>query len=342
MDLPDPRMLVDNNDNLNDEQNSTTNEQEEKETNIPHEDILPSLFVREMTHGGEWYPTDERLDQMMKAAFYYAPAKDEEQENVVGIISPHSCYSVCLKTAAKAYARIDPTRYHNIIILGTCHHIPLPSCLVSQASEVMTPFGNIKVNKNICHSLVNEHSSLFSYMQQDVDDNEHSLEMQYPLIKYVFGNQDVEIIPILVGSLNDEREEKITNILKPLITAPDSLFIISSDFTHWGEIFKFTAFANSKKPLSMQPQLFDTKAMQIIEGFNFDHFRFHIEEIKGSICGCFAICLILHILHSGYKTELVDRTQLCQILCSTDFSISYVAVVFRRDGSIIEEEVNDA
>ena len=327
----------------NDDTNSINNnqEEEEKEQDLPHEEIKPSLFVREMTHGGDWYPTDDRLEQMMKAAFYYAPAKDEEQQNVVGIISPHSCYSVCLKTAAKAYARIDPTSYQNIIILGTCHNIPLPSCLVSQASEVMTPFGNIAVNKEICRKLVNEHSSLFSYMPEDVDDKEHSLEMQYPLIKYVFGNQDPKIIPILVGSLNDEREEKIANILKPIITAPGTLFIISSDFTHWGEIFKFTDFANSKKPLSIQPQLFDNKAMQIIDGFNYDHFRFHIEEIKGSICGCYAICLILHILHQGYRAELVDRTQLCQILCSTDFSISYVAVVFRGDGNFVEEEETD-
>ncbi|KAK8881565.1 hypothetical protein M9Y10_004309 [Tritrichomonas musculus] len=334
-----PQVLDDNDENINQEQEA--NEQNEEEQDQKLEDIEASRFTREMTHGGEWYPTDEQLDQMMKASFYYAPATDREQKNVVGIIAPHSCYSVCLKTAAKAYARIDPTEYQNIYILGTCHNIPLAACMVSQASEVITPFGSIKVNEDICHSLVNEHRSLFQYMPEYVDDNEHSLEMQYPLIRYVFGDQNPKIIPILVGSLNDEREEKIANILKPLITAPGSLFIISSDFTHWGEIFKFTQFANMKKPLSSQPLLFDNKAMQIIAGFNYDHFRFHIEEIKGSICGCYAICLMLHILNEGYKAEMVDRTQLSQILCSTDFSISYVAIVFRTDDVVPEEEENN-
>ncbi|OHS94239.1 hypothetical protein TRFO_11329 [Tritrichomonas foetus] len=315
----------------------TENEDPNKKKGIPVI-TTPSHFVREMTHGGEWYPTDQTLENWMKAAFYYAPCEESEKENLVGIIAPHSCYSVCLKTAAKAYARIDPCAFDSVIILGTCHNLALPACLISMASEVKTPFGNLTVDTNLCQQLVDTDPSLFSYMTEEVDNAEHSLEMQYPLIKYVFGDLPINIVPILVGSLNDEREQKITQILKPFIVREKNLFIISSDFTHWGELFRFTNFASMRKPLSHQPQLFDEKAMNIISGFNYEHFKFHIEEIKGSICGCYAICLILHILHKGYKAEKIDRTQLCQILCSTDFSISYMAVAFRVNTEAQEEE----
>lgn len=317
--------------NLNDQQDRNNNE----ETQDPF--VEPSLFVRGMTHGGDWYPTDDRLESMMKAAFYYAPCEEEEKSNVVGIISPHSCYSVCLRTAAKSYARIDPTSYQNVIILGTCHHIALPACLVSQASEVMTPFGNIPVNTEICRKLCHDYPSVFSYMSEEVDNNEHSLEMQYPLIKYVFGHQDVKITPILVGCLNDEREAQIAQALKPILKNSGTLFIISSDFMHWGEIFKFTQFQNQMKPLQAQPELFDKRAISIITQFNYEHFKFYIEEIKGSICGCYAICLILLLLSKGYTAHLIDRTQLCEILCPTDFSISYVAMTFKISNDFTEE-----
>ena len=322
------------------EENNSSDKNGEKSKN-PITEPIP--FVRQMTHGGDWYPTDlSAIDKMMKAAFYYAPTTFEDRQNLVGIIAPHSCYSVCLKTAAKAYARIEPSSFNRIIILGTCHNIALPACLVSMATEVVTPYGNITVDTDLCQQLVDADSSLFSYMTQEVDNAEHSLEMQYPLIKYVFGDNDIKITPMLVGCLNDDREQRIVDILKPIITAERTLFIISSDFTHWGELFHFTNFASMRKPISYQPLLFDEKAMNIIAGFNYDHFKFHIEEIKGSICGCYAICLILHILHKGYKAEQIDRTQLCQILCSTDFSISYMAIAFRsKDGEPEEEDEDD-
>jgi AmmeMemoRadiSam system protein B len=297
-------------------------------------------YVREMTHGGDWYPTDSTLEQMMKASFYYAPTTEEQKKDVVGIISPHSCYSVCLRTAAKGYARINPDNYDKIIILGTCHHIPLPGVLVSDASEVVTPFGNIQVNVDVCKELCETCPEFFSLMSKEVDDAEHSLEMQYPLIKWVFGDRPITIIPMLVGSLNEDRETRIAPILKPLITAERTVFIISSDFTHWGELFKFTGFANLRKPLAYQMRLFDEKAMHIIAGFNYDHFRFHIEEMSGSICGCYAICLMLRVLKNGYDVEMVDRSELCQVLCPTDFSISYLAVSFTLKGDVPEEEEN--
>ena len=297
-------------------------------------------FVREMTHGGDWYPTDATLEQMLKASFYYAPVNDDEKQRLVGIISPHSCYSVCLKTAAKSYARVDPDSYDRVVILGTCHHRALAACLVSDATECVTPFGNLEVDVDECKKLCEDTPDMFAKMTEAEDNAEHSLEMQYPLLKWVFRDRPLKIIPILVGSLSEEREAKIVPIIRDLVTRERTLFVISTDFTHWGEIFKFTGFANMRKPLSAQVPLFDEKAMNIISGFNYDHFRFHIEEVSGSICGCYAICLMLHVLRRGYSVQQFDRSELCQVLCPTDFSISYIAAGFyaKPEGEAEEEE----
>jgi AmmeMemoRadiSam system protein B len=297
-------------------------------------------YVREMTHGGEWYPTDGSLAQMMKASFFYAPVTDEDKVSVVGIMSPHSCYSVCLRTAAKAYARVNPDNYDTVVLLGTCHHRPLAGCLVSAASIARTPFGDLVIDTAGCQGLCESDPNLFALMSKEVDDAEHSLEMQYPLIKWVFGERPVALIPILVGSLNEEREAAVGAILKPVLTANRTLFVISSDFTHWGEIFHFTKMHNPRKPLPQQLKLFDEKAENVIAQFNVMHFRFLIEEMNGAICGCYSIALVISVLsRKKYAAATVDRSELCVLKTTKDFSISYVAMVFTHlEGDIAEEE----
>jgi AmmeMemoRadiSam system protein B len=300
-------------------------------------------YVRGMTHGGDWYPTDGSLEPMMKASFFYAPTTEADTANVVGLISPHSCYSVCLRTAAKGYARVHPDNYDTVIILGTCHHRPLPGCLVSDASVAQTPFGELEIDVEGCKNLCTADPNLFTLMTKEVDDAEHSLEMQYPLLKWVFGDRGVKLIPILVGCLNEEREKGVGTVLKPLIRSPRTLFVISSDFTHWGEIFRFTRMATARKPLSQQLKLHDEKAQNVISQFNVEHFRFLIEDMNGAICGCYAISLILSVLdRKRYQAVTVDRSELCTLVSPKDFSISYVSMVFTKlEGEIPEEEEDD-
>lgn len=302
--------------------------------------IIVMSYVRKASHGGEWYPTDpKKLTTYMEASFYYTNAKPHKKVGVRGIISPHSCYDVCLRTAAHSYARIDPDLYDKIIVFGTCHHMSLSTILVSEASSVETPFGPINVDTETCKQFVEEKPEYFAFMSQEADEAEHSLEMQYPIIKYVFGDRDIQIIPFLVGSLNEQREDFISEYLKPYFNQERTLFIISTDFTHWGEYFHFTEYAIMKKrELGIQLELFDDKAINIISAFNYEHFRFHIEEISGSICGCYSICLALHILGTENIFEKVYRSELCKLKTFQDFSISYIAGVFYDAQTAIEEE----
>ena len=297
-------------------------------------------YIRRASHLGEWYPNKEELEKMLKASFFYTNKDENLRNDVIGILSPHSCYSVCLRTAAHSYSRIDPNNYDKIFIFGTCHHIPLTSCLISNASELETPFGNLKVDVETCQNIYELSNSNVRFMTQEEDEAEHSLEMQFPIIKYLFEDKNIEIIPLLIGSLNENVEEFMANLLRPMILTSRTLFIISSDFTHWGELFHFTSFANGKKPLEQQLLLHDERAMNIISAFNYEHFRFHIEEISCSICGSFSICLILHILSSNYRFEKVYRSELSPIKSSKDFSISYVAAAFYPNSEIDNFEEN--
>ena len=54
------------------------------------------------------------------------------------------------------------------------------------------------------------------------------------------------VVPILVGSLSPDREVKYGRIFAKYLADPSNLFIISSDFCHWGKRFRYQEYDQSK------------------------------------------------------------------------------------------------
>lgn len=50
------------------------------------------------------------------------------------------------------------------------------------------------------------------------------------------------IVPVLVGSLSPDREAAYGRIFARYLAEPQNLFIISSDFCHWGQRFRYTYY----------------------------------------------------------------------------------------------------
>jgi len=76
-------------------------------------------------------------------------------------------------------------------------------------------------------------------MPKQVDEEEHSIEMHLPYLKKVFGDK-VKIVPILVGNLTKDKEQQYGKVLaKYMDNGEENLFVISSDFCHWGMSFDY-------------------------------------------------------------------------------------------------------
>ena len=54
------------------------------------------------------------------------------------------------------------------------------------------------------------------------------------------------VVPILVGSLSPDKEVKYGRIFAKYLADPSNLFIISSDFCHWGQRFRYTEYDETK------------------------------------------------------------------------------------------------
>ncbi|GAA5837358.1 hypothetical protein JCM11251_004976 [Rhodosporidiobolus azoricus] len=204
--------------------------------------------VRQASHAGSWYTDSGRkLDQQLSgwlAATENPQDGDALKEAPVrgckAIIGPHAGYSYSGPAAAFAYRSIDVENIKRVFVLGPSHHYYLDGCALSQCSEYATPIGDLPLDRNTISEL--EATGEFELMDQSTDEDEHSIEMHLPYIRKIFEGRDIEIVPILVGSISTSSEQKYGALLAPYLADPSTFFVVSSDFCHWGSRFRYTHY----------------------------------------------------------------------------------------------------
>lgn len=86
-----------------------------------------------------------------------------------------------------------------------------------------TPLGNVEIDKKI-----NEELKEFGFINDEAFIQEHSVEIQLPLIQTIFDN--VKIVPILIGKAD---YKTVSKIIEKYYDNEDLGFIISSDLSHF-------------------------------------------------------------------------------------------------------------
>lgn len=78
-----------------------------------------------------------------------------------------------------------------------------------------------------------------------------------------FRNQ-FTIVPILVGSISTDVEGIYGEILAPYLADPQNLFVISSDFCHWGKRFSYTYYDECCGPIHKSIEKLDKNVSRSI------------------------------------------------------------------------------
>ncbi|KRY75374.1 Protein MEMO1, partial [Trichinella pseudospiralis] len=246
---------------------------------------------RPCSHAGSWYSADEndlrsQLEDWLSAVkTNHGPAK--------AIISPHAGYCYCGASAAYAYKQIDPNIVDRIFILGPSHHVCLSGCAVSKFNSYGTPFYNLTIDQQVNSELIE--TGLFEKMELITDTAEHSIEMQLPYIAHVMQSRKgaFTIVPILVGSLTPSRQSAYGHILSRYLADDRSLFIISTDFCHWGHRFHFTKYDKTVGEIHSSIERLDREGMKIIESLDSAAFNDYLKRTGNTICGRHPISVLL-------------------------------------------------
>ena len=133
-----------------------------------------------------------------------------------------------------------------VFLLGPSHTLYLAGCAASQQAFYATPLGDLEVDQTTIAEL--RKTGNFDNWRSRPEEEEHSLEMHLPyiykMLSKAFKSSDdfPSLVPILVGATKGKTEKEYGNIFAPYLADPTSVFIISSDFCHWGERFQYTRY----------------------------------------------------------------------------------------------------
>ncbi|ORX72299.1 UPF0103-domain-containing protein [Linderina pennispora] len=311
------------------------------------------MTSRKATHAGSWYTeSGDRLDRELQGWLNIVPAAVEEIVPAGGtraIIGPHAGYSYSGPNAAYAYKCVDIAKVKRVFLLGPSHHIYLDNCALSACSEYETPLGNIAIDKDTIGELRGK--GTWRTMSLEADEDEHSLEMHLPYIYKTFESkiQEIKLVPILVGNLSFQKEKYYGEILAPYLDNEENLFVISSDFCHWGSRFRFTYYRGSEqqrpvklqssdrrrpdgKPIWQSIERLDWDGMEAIVDTDHSAFRQYLEETGNTICGRHPIGVLLAAVNhlfpnhtEGPVLRFVKYDQSSKVAFPTDSSVSYAS-----------------
>ncbi|KAF9327373.1 hypothetical protein BGZ91_001498 [Linnemannia elongata] len=333
------------------------------------------MSARNASHAGSWYSaTGKELDRQLEGWLNKAGQEASTGQDpfpipgLRAIIAPHAGYSYSGPAAGFAYKTIQPELFKRVFILGPSHHVYLRGCALTKCVRYETPLGDLIIDQAINKEL--QKTGEFETMSRDTDEDEHSIEMHLPYVYKVFEDHidEVRIVPILVGALNKTSEQSYGKILAPYLDDPRNLFIVSSDFCHWGTRFDYTYYAADDNPSSVIESLaprkggkknfiptegvrkihesiehLDREGMETIEKRDHGEFCRYLARTKNTICGRHPIGVLLAALEhqqqqqqqqqhaeKSYRIRFVHYSQSSHVLSTLDSSVSYASAFVQQ------------
>jgi AmmeMemoRadiSam system protein B len=305
------------------------------------------MVSRRATHCGSWYTEssdllERQLDSWLRSSAAASSESSENAHSIRAIIGPHAGYAYSGETAAYAYKfLLKMEGIKRIFILGPSHHFYLTKCALSKCDVYETPLGHLALDKDCIAEL--KSIGEFDDMPVNIDEDEHSIEMHLPYVVKCLkaSRSDAKIVPVLVGSLSEEKQQRYGEIFAKHLKSNDTVFIVSSDFCHWGRRFGYYHLPSGVQSRNIYEKIeyLDREGMRIIESGSLTSFNDYLRETGNTICGRFPISVLMAATEYLSKTEGLKH-QICfnhydqsnKAHHDHDSSVSYAsAFVTRQD-----------
>ena len=233
----------------------------------------------------EWYPKEKK--ELNEALENYLSEKISVGKNqeIHGLIVPHAGYIFSGKISGKAFSLLNPKKINKAVILGPSHYAGFYGMRALGKAE--TPLGKPKIS-----------SSNFQKIGY-----EHSVDNQIPFLQKL--NQEIEILPLIVGEISTEDAEKIAR----QIADKEDVYIFSTDLSH------FLDYDEAVK--------IDKKTINIIENLDFDR----ANEIDA--CGKFPLLIMMQLCRlKGWKPKLIEYKNSGDVIGEKESVVGYASFWF--------------
>ena len=274
------------------------------------------------TIAGAWYPGTEKGIRAIAEKWETAcgGAVPGKVPNV--LVLPHAGWAYSGETAWTAVRTVRGARFRRAVVLAPSHRAWIENRLVAPESDaVSTPLGEIKVDRDWLDRL----ALIAPVARNDrMHSGEHSTQIEYPLLQLALG-KGFSIVPLIVGAFGQDQMGMCVRALARLMDA-ETLLVISSDFTHYGDDFSYTPFGKGGgEDVRRKVADSDDEAFGFMAKGDADGFAAFIKRTGATICGHVPIELALRAFPQG--TSLVRMKYATSSDDSGDYSrfVCYVA-----------------
>jgi AmmeMemoRadiSam system protein B/AmmeMemoRadiSam system protein A len=244
----------------------------------------------------------------------------------LALVVPHAGYPFSGAVAGEGFATLDGAAVRRVILLGPSHHTAfVGGALPKRGIDAFaTPLGDVKLDLSSVEAL---RASPDFAGPSSAQDPEHSLEVELPFLQVVAPN--ASIVPILVGNRTDtEVARRMAKTIAPLLDEHTAV-VVSSDFTHHGDRYGWTPFAEPDLggQLVRLGQL-TAGRLAAIDPVGFTH---QVDVSGDTVCGVRPATVLAELLAHAFDGSgvVLDVTTSGYVTGDWDLSVTYAAIAFR-------------
>jgi MEMO1 family protein len=185
-------------------------------------------YKRKAVYAGMFYPSPkEELTAALDNFFNNGDLPSGIKP--VAVISPHAGYAYSGVVAAYSYNLLKFMKPDLVVILAPSHRVYLDGASVIPEGFYQTPLGDVPIDP-LAARLVNE--PFFSF-NREIENLEHSLEVQIPFLQHVL--HGFSIIPIVIGTHDFEKMNSIAGSIYNIMKDFKGRYsiVISTDLSHF-------------------------------------------------------------------------------------------------------------
>ncbi len=267
-------------------------------------------MIRQPSHAGTFYPRfGDQVKRQIEAWISDAEAIPPNERSL-GLILPHAGYMYSGQCAALGLHSLSNENIDSFIILHPSHQGHHFDFSVSPYGEYVTPLGSLKLNRSL-------YEKLSPHADQDISislhQNEHSMEIQLPLINHFFPN--ATILPIMIGNQIPAVAKRLAALINDVMYKSEQRVVIicSTDLSHYHKAAKAEGL--------------DQELIENVLSLNAEGLWEAIKEERCEACGIGAILTLLYA--AGYYTapdaRLIQYTHSGKVSGNDNQVVGYLA-----------------
>ncbi len=293
-------------------------------------------LIRWPAVAGANYPAEpEQLLSSVRGYFNGADAP-ETSSRLLGVIASPAPYGLAGPVTAHAFKSLQPGQYERVIILAPGHGPMFENCSIPAVDVFLTPLGPVALDAPAIRYILYSpllHAHQLRYQGGKVRDRIHEYEFSIEsLLPYLQERLlEFKLVPILVGDLRDPQGKvsentiaAIADAIRPIINER-TLIVVGSSFTHYGNEYSNTPFAED---VIENIALLDRQAFEAILDLDVRAFRDYLEESRNVIDGKDCIQILLKLLPEQAQARILAYETSAALTGETTRSVSYAAFCF--------------